>query len=79
MNTPPEQLEGFRREVRIELARKGTDLHSLATSVGLSYSALWRRMSGEVQVSLPLALRIADALDVPLHVLLERASSGVAA
>ena len=78
MQTAPDTA-ALVREIRVEMIRHNISRAALADMVGLSYTALSRRFALSTDLTMSEARWIADALGVPLHELIRRASAGVAA
>lgn len=58
--------------VRAELARRGRSATNLAASIGMSQSAMARRLAGQIAFDVNDLGAVATELDVPLSVLLPR-------
>lgn len=59
-------------EVRAEMARQRITVGGLAEKVGMTIDQVSRRLSGRVDLTVPEALTIADALGCELSDLLSR-------
>lgn len=57
--------------VRAELARRGKTRGDLRPVLGLSYTAVQRRISGEIPLDVEEVEKIARYLDVPISALME--------
>lgn len=62
--------------VRAELGRQGLPKTSLVPVLGLSYTAVHRRLTGDVDFTVPELDKVAQFLNVPITTLLGTALAG---
>lgn len=65
-------------ELKAEMTRQQLTAADVADRCGLSVHQVGRRLSGAVDLTVDDALKIAEALGVPLHRLMERAQTDAA-
>lgn len=63
--------------IRAEMARRGVSQVELSTQLDLSQSQLSKRLRGDVPLDVDELVKIAEALDVPLSVLLPAGQAAV--
>lgn len=70
VETAADLTETVNENIRVEMTRRKVSAKDLASSLGLSYAALWRRMSGVVPWDLVELAAVAEHLNVDPRALL---------
>lgn len=64
-------------QIKVELTRQSMDQKDLADAVGIERATLSRYMTGRRSMPMPTFFKVAEALGVAAHVLLERAGTSL--
>ncbi|WP_411709842.1 helix-turn-helix domain-containing protein [Arthrobacter sp. B10-11] len=65
------------RQIRVELTERDMDQADLAEAIGVERATLSRYMRGHRSMPMPTFFRVAEALAVSPHVLLQRAEARI--
>jgi len=78
MSTYGDKLEvALAKQIRMELAERDMEQKDLADAVGIGRTSLNRYMQNHQSFPMPVFFRIAEALDLPPRVLMERAEARI--